>query len=130
MATPENTFIGSVHRHLPEAVYHMKNHNQYVGGIADCWYSGPAGDLWVEYKFVVLPKRDGTMIVPDLSALQIDWLKNRSKEGRRVGVIIGCKEGGVWLPALAWVNPLTTVEFCKLMMPRSDLAEVIAKLVL
>lgn len=108
----------------------MKNHNQYNGGIADCWYSGPAGDLWIEYKFVVLPKRDNTLIVPDLSALQVDWLSSRSKEGRRVGVIIGCKEGGVWLPDLAWVNPLTTVEFCKLMMPRSDLAEVIAKLIL
>ena len=130
MATPENTFIGSVHRHLPKGVYHMKNHNQYVGGIADCWYSGPAGDLWIEYKHVVLPKRDNTLIVPDLSALQVDWLSSRSKEGRRVGVIIGCKEGGVWLPNLAWADPLTTVEFCKLMMPRSDLAEVIAKLIL
>lgn len=108
----------------------MKNHNQYVGGIPDCWYSGSAGDLWIEYKFVVLPKRDSTLIVPGLSALQVDWLTSRHKEGRSVGVIIGSKEGGVWLPALAWVNPLTTVEFCKLMMPRSDLAEVIAKLVL
>lgn len=128
MATPENTFIGSVHRHLPVGVYHMKNHNQYVGGIADCWYSGPAGDLWIEYKFVVLPKRDDTLITPNLSALQIDWLNGRSKEGRRVGVIIGTKEGGVWLPNLAWADPLKTVEFRKLMMPRVALAEVIAKL--
>lgn len=108
----------------------MKNHNQYVGGIADCWYSGPAGDLWIEYKHVVLPKRDDTLITPNLSALQIDWLNGRSKEGRRVGVIIGTKEGGVWLPNLAWADPLKTVEFRKLMMPRSDLAEVIAKLIL
>lgn len=130
MATPENTFIASVHRHLPMKMYRMKNHNQYNGGIADCWYSGPAGDLWIEYKFVVLPKRSDTLIVPNLSALQIDWLTNRSKEGRRVGVIIGSKEGGAWLPDLAWTTPLKTIEFCKLMMPRSDLAAVIAKLIL
>ena len=130
MATPENTFIGSVHRLLPHELYRMKNHNQYNGGIPDCWYSGPAGDLWIEYKHVVLPKRDDTLITPNLSALQIDWLNGRSKEGRRVGVIIGTKEGGVWLPNLAWADPLKTVEFRKLMMPRSDLAEVIAKLIL
>ncbi len=23
---------------------------------------GPQGDLWVEYKFIVVPKRDDTMI--------------------------------------------------------------------
>ena len=130
MATPENTFIQSVHRHLPRGLYSMKNHNQYVGGIADCWYSGPAGDLWIEYKFVVMPKRDETLIVPNLSALQVEWLTERSKEGRSVGVIIGAREGGVWLPGLAWVNPLKTVEFRKLMMPRSDLAAVITKLIL
>lgn len=108
----------------------MKNHNQYAGGIPDCWYSGPAGDLWIEYKFVVLPKRDDTLIIPNLSALQIDWLSSRSKEGRKVGVIIGSKDGGVWLPGLAWADPLETIEFCKLMMSRSDLAAVIAKLIL
>ena len=37
---PENTFIGSVHKHLPAGLYHMKNHNAYVGGIA---YAGPHG---------------------------------------------------------------------------------------
>ena len=129
-ATPENTFIRGVHKHLPKDVYHMKNHNQYVGGIPDCWYSGPAGDLWIEYKHVVLPKRDDTLIVPNLSALQMEWLTDRSKEGRSVGVIVGAKEGGVWLPDLAWANPLKAIEFRKLMMPRSELAEVIAKLIL
>lgn len=108
----------------------MKNNNLYNAGIPDLWISGPGGDLWIEVKYVVVPKRDKTLIIPDLSALQKEWLEDRSKEGRRVGVIIGSKEGGVWLPTLAWANPLTTVEFRKLMMPRSDLAEVIAGLTL
>lgn len=107
----------------------MKNHNQYNGGIADVWYSGPAGDLWIEYKFVVLPKRDDTIIAPNLSELQRAWLRGRHSEGRRVGVIIGTKNGGVWLPGLAWDSPLITAEFRKLTMSRSDLAEVITKLV-
>lgn len=125
---PENTFIASIRRHLPKELYVMKNNNLYNAGIPDLWISGPGGDLWIEVKYVVLPKRDDTLITPNLSALQIDWLNGRSKEGRRVGVIVGTKEGGVWLPNLAWADPLKTVEFRKLMMSRVALAEVIAKL--
>ena len=130
MATPENTFIQSVHRHLPEAIFRMKNHNQYHGGIPDCWYSGPAGDLWIEYKFIVLPKRDDTTITIDLSALQQDWLRKRSAEGRKLGVIVGSKDGGVWFPNLAWENPLKTADFRKQSQSRSDLAGVIAEITL
>lgn len=129
MATPENTYIQSIHRWLPVDLYRMKNHNQYNGGIADMWYSGTKADLWIEYKFTVLPKRDSTLVVPDLSALQVDWLTKRSKEGRNVGVIIGSKEGGVWLPDTTWSSPLSAGDFRKLMMPRSELAEVITKIV-
>lgn len=107
----------------------MKNHNQYNAGIPDVWYSGPAGDLWIEYKFVALPKRDETMVTPELSDLQKDWLRKRVGEGRKLGVIVGTKDGGVWFPNLAWENPLKTVEFRKLIMSRSDLAEVITELV-
>lgn len=135
MATPENTFIGSVHRYLPAQLYHMKNHNMYNGGIADVWYSGTRADLWVEYKFIVTPKRDETVIdltagkTPMLSVLQQDWIRGRVSEGRNVGVIVGCKEGGVWLPGLAWATPLKTVEFKNLLRSRSDLAGTILALV-
>ena len=110
---PENRFIASIHRLLPEAVYRMKNHNPYHGGIADCWYSGNAGDLWVEYKFIQLPKRPGTVIDlcsgnhPTISALQQEWLEGRHKEGRNVGVIIGFGTQGLWLPGLLWQQPMT-----------------------
>lgn len=130
MSGPENTFIQSVHRHLPVGLYRMKNHNQYNGGIPDCWYSGPKGDLWVEYKFTVLPKRMDTNIDINLSALQKDWLIKRSAEGRKLGVMIGSKAGGVWLPGLAWDNPLTSAEFCRQTQSRIDLAGVIAEFTL
>ena len=91
----------------------MKNHNPYHGGIADCWYSGNAGDLWVEYKFIQLPKRSETVIDlcsgnhPTISALQQEWLEGRHKEGRNVGVIVGFGTQGLWLPGLLWQQPMT-----------------------
>ena len=125
MSTPENTFIASVHRLLPHELYRMKNHNQYNGGIPDVWYSGPAGDLWIEFKYVVLPKRENSPIAVNLSELQKNWLMSRHSEGRKVGVIVGCKEGGVWMPGLTWQVPFTRGSFVQGMLGRPDLAATI-----
>jgi len=125
MATPENTFIASVHRLLPRGLYRMKNHNQYNGGIADVWYSGIKADLWIEYKFIVMPKRHDTIIVPALSPLQMEWLRSRHQEGRSVGVIIGSKDGGVWLPGTSWQTPLTAGGFVDATVGRLALAAII-----
>ena len=124
---PETTFIGSVHRHLPVGLYRMKNHNQYNGGIADCWYSGKR-DLWVEYKFLQVPKRDDTEILlayPNkkmLSPLQQDWLRERHLEGRNVAVIVGCKEGGAIFLNLEWEVKLTAKQFRERLVSRKDVA--------
>lgn len=119
---PENTFIQSIHKHLPLGVYRMKNNNPYIGGIPDCWYSGKARDLWVEYKFLQrVPVRAAVMA--DLSALQIQWLNNRYAEGRRVAVIIGCKEGGVILTDLQW--ELSQPDFKAQLKDRKALAKSI-----
>jgi len=135
MATPENTFIAAVHKYLPpmRELYHMKNHNVYNGGIADCWYSGTKADLWIEYKFIVVPKRDGTLIdlvggaKPALSALQQDWLSERHAEGRNVGVIVGSKAGGVWYPGITWEEPLTALQFRTRLQSRAELGNFIQK---
>lgn len=129
---PENTFIGSVHKHLPAGLYHMKNHNQYIGGIADVWYSG-VRDLWVEYKFIVVPKRPDTVIDlitgknPAISYLQQEWLRSRHEEGRSVGVIVGSKDGGVWFPGLTWDATYPAKKFLSLLQTRKDLAGTIEK---
>lgn len=134
-AKPETTFTNSVHKHLPVDLYRIKNNNVFNAGQPDVWYSGMKTDLWVEYKFLVLPKRADTLIdltagkKPDLSNLQQDWLKSRHREGRNVGVIVGCKEGGVWLPGLAWVSPLTTAAFRGMLQSRTELAAVILRYV-
>lgn len=129
---PENTFIGSVHKHLPAGIYRLKSHNQYNGGIADVWYSG-VRDLWVEYKFIVVPKRPDTVIDlitgknPAISYLQQEWLRSRHEEGRSVGVIVGSKDGGVWFPGLTWDATYPAKKFLSLLQTRKDLAGTIEK---
>ncbi len=89
---PENRFIQRVHKHLSKSVYREKMHNAYRGGTPDVWYSGPKGDLWIEYKWVAkLPKNK--LLRAALSALQLDWLVRRKAEGRRVYVAVGYPEG-------------------------------------
>jgi hypothetical protein len=91
---PESQFISGVHKYIPSRVYRMKNHNAYVGGIADCWYSGRSSDLWVEYKYLPVTKPIA-LVVPTLSAQQLMWIRKRQEEGRHVWVIVGYKKGGV-----------------------------------
>jgi hypothetical protein len=132
---PENNFIAAVHKHLPVTLYRMKNHNEFNAGIADCWYSGAKADLWVEYKFIVIPIRDATYIKltegkdPPISPLQQDWLKSRSAEGRNVGVIVGSKDGGVWFPGTTWEEPLPAKKFRAAMSSRANLAALILAMV-
>lgn len=134
-AKPENTFIGSVNKHLPKDVYFMKNNNQYCSGIPDEWYSGIGGDLWVEYKFIEIPKRPDTVIDlingknPSISMLQQDWLRKRDAEGRDVGVIVGCKEGGVWFSGVTWDFTYTAEKFRSWLQERKVLAGYINSLV-
>jgi len=125
---PENVFIASVHRHLPVELYRMKNHNAYNGGIPDVWYSGKK-DLWVEYKFVVLPVRDDTNVKINLSELQKQWLRSRYDEGRQVAIIVGCKQGGVLFDGYRWDYDYCASNFRKLVITRQQLAEKIVECV-
>lgn len=128
-AKPESAFIHSVHKYLPTDVYRMKNFNQYNGGIADCWYSGPGGDLWVEFKYVVLPARPKTSIdlTKMLSALQVQWLGDRYVEGRNIAVVVGCKEGGVWFDRRMWEAPITAEAFRAAVVSRKEIAQQICE---
>lgn len=130
MAKPENQFIAGVHKYLDPKVYHMKNHNAYNGGIFDVWYSAKPFDLWVEYKFIEIPKRPKTSIMPDLSALQLEWGKARKEEGRNCWVIIGAKEGGVVLRDQAmWDAAITAEAFRSALLTRKEIAQLITEFV-
>lgn len=133
---PENTFIAGVHKTLAVGVYAMKNHNEYNGGIADCWYSGKARnsrDLWIEWKFISMPKRPTTVIDlvggkdPTISHLQQDWLTSRQDEGRNVWVGIGSEDGGVLFKHdTEWRVPFTALTFKAGLIPRRELAIAIS----
>ena len=104
----------------------MKNHNVYNGGIADVYYSGPRADLWIEYKFITIPKRPDTQIKIELSELQKNWLKSRHAEGRSVAVVVGSRGGGALFMGDSWDKNLTAGDFLKLVLPRTALADAIA----
>ena len=78
----ERQFITKVHKNLSSDIYKWKINDSYTGGVPDCFYTGPAGHCFVEYKYKKeLPKRDTTPINFNLSALQAIWLTERSKQG-------------------------------------------------
>lgn len=126
-AKPETTFYSGVHKHLPTALHKEKMNNPFRGGTWDFWFSGKR-DLWVEYKFVVLPKRDTTLVDVTLSSLQVDWGAGRFAEGRNVAVIVGCKEGGVILENREWEHPLTCAGFKQRILSRAEVARWITNL--
>jgi hypothetical protein len=131
MSKPENQFITSVHAHLPpnSRLYRMKNNNMFNAGIADCWYSGPNGDVWIEWKFITVPKMNDTVInflggkKPMVTALQKEWLMERRREKRTVRLGVGSKDGGMLFeinPAFNWA--LTAREFVDGRVSRAQLA--------
>ena len=93
----EHAFVKRVHRHLPSELYRWKVADRYTNGVPDAWYSGPAGDLWVEYKY--LPRTPRRVFTPALSALQKKWLIERHREGRNVAVVVGCPDGALPITA-------------------------------
>lgn len=93
----EHSFIRSIHRKLPKEIFTWKINDNYAGGVADAYYSGFKDDVWIEYKYVTLPKKDTSKIKLGLSPLQIHWLKEQYARGRNVAVVIGSPEGNIIL---------------------------------
>lgn len=125
MATPENTFIAGLKKHLPPELYVLKNNNQFHAGVPDLWISGNKADFWLEFKFIVIPKKPDTLVTISLSELQKNWLRRRHAEGRNVGVIVGCREGGVYFRGTSWDSEITADYFRKIVLSRSALADAI-----
>jgi hypothetical protein len=102
----EHGYIRSIHRPLPSEMHKWKIHDNYAGGVPDCWYSGPAANIWVEYKWIAkLPKRDTTLIKPNLSAQQLAWLIKMSGHSISCACIIGSPAGGFLLTEKEqWIN--------------------------
>lgn len=130
---PENQFVSGVHKYLPpiDELYRAKMNNPYTAGLPDWYYSGKKADIWIEYKYIkAIPKRDGTMIIPDLSEQQSKWLNDRYAEGRKVFVVVGCPEGGVVFTDLAWNKGASAADFRWAVMDRAKIARWIQNQVL
>lgn len=103
---PETTFVRAINSKL-KTTHCEKMSNPYRSGTADLWYSGEAGDLWVEYKYIPRIPRTKS-ILPDLSARQKEWLDSRCAEGRNVAVVLGIgRDSAVIYRKGAWNTPLT-----------------------
>ena len=120
----EHSFVRSIHNALHPDVYKWKIHDTYTGGVPDAMYAGPAGTLFVEYKYIkTLPARDDTVIRHSLSALQEAWLE-RMKQSTSVALVVGVDNS-----ALIIVDDFSD-NICKSMyieqsVPRKKVAEVI-----
>jgi hypothetical protein len=123
----ENAFIQSVHRHLPpeSELHREKMANPYRSGTADVWYSGRR-DLWIEYKYIEVPKRASTEVCIALSPLQREWLARRYSEGRSVWVVVGARPGGVIFRDVEWEHPIRADAFVCRMLDRKSIAREIA----
>ena len=108
---PETVFYTAVNRLLPRVLHKEKMCNPYRGGTADFWYSGNAGDLWIEYKWLQrAPHKQFDLTAgknPVLSGLQQKWLRERHGEGRSVAVMIGTPSGVMVLQNVEWATPVT-----------------------
>lgn len=119
---PENRLIRAVHKMLPRTVHAEKMHNPYRGGTADCWYDGDL-DVWVEYKWLASSPSRG-VVKPKLSALQVEWLGARKRNGRRVFVAVGHPGGVVVFDTPeAWEQGIPAKTFTGLNMTRREFAE-------
>lgn len=129
MSNPENAFIKSIHDQLPLGYqfHREKMWNAFRSGTADVWYSGMKADLWVEYKWLELPKRASTAIVLDLSAQQRSWLCSRFLEGRNVAVIAGYTtehfKYGVVFKHRTWERSFYASELTEVARPSKEIAQ-------
>ncbi|MDQ3273755.1 MAG: hypothetical protein M3Q39_01665 [Actinomycetota bacterium] len=122
-AKPESTYTQSINRQkVLKETYYEKTNNPFRSGIADMWYSGERGDLWVEYKYEPsLPKIKEYR--PDLSPRQVKWLGDRHDEGRKVAVILGLPEGGVIYTDKSWLLEFKQAELLARSLSRPEIAQ-------
>lgn len=123
----ESDYTRNVNKKLdPSVVFHWKINDNFQGGVPDCWYLGkpsvnsPHGGnnlpLFVEYKYLkALPKRENTLIIPALTAQQLDWLNMLVENGQKALVIVGANFGhsnlGVVYEPSEWETGIPVTQF-------------------
>lgn len=118
----EHGFVKSVHRQLSPDIFVWKINDTYAGGVPDAFYAGPARCLFVEYKYVKLPKRSNTLVKTTLSEQQKLWINRMHNLSHAVAVVIGSDKGCVVLQDKAWNSPLTLASFLPACISVKDVA--------
>lgn len=125
----ESGYTAAVGRLLPPGVYPLKLSLPYTAGVADSWYDGNRGDLWVEWKhYNPLPRTIDLLAGknPKLTRLQYDWLKRRHANGRNVAVIVASPQGGIVMRVTEIEQPIAREEFLARALNKRGLAAWIA----
>jgi len=127
----EHSYIKSIHKMLPTTLYKWKINDNFHGGVADAYYSGDAGDLWIEYKYVARPpKKSTTVIKTCLTDQQLHWLRTRQQEGRNVALVIGMQAPADMrskdnLIVIDFSQKVTTADFSSSAVDKRGVAEFI-----
>lgn len=125
----ERQFITKVHKNLSSDIYKWKINDSYTGGVPDCFYTGPAGHCFVEYKYKKeLPKRDTTLINFNLSALQAIWLTERNKQGVPCYLVVAVGNLVVITQNFEKANKYLTSEFLEDSMTFEDFVAKLTKM--
>lgn len=82
----EASVTRAFNKKLPDEIHVWKINARFANGVPDCWYSGPGGDMWVEWK--LLPQPPSRAHKPRLSALQERWLNEQYDKGRNCKVVV------------------------------------------
>lgn len=89
----EHNFISKLHRLLPKEVFRWKINDPYHGGVPDCFYSGPGGFCFMEYKYKdKKPVRPTTPIKFNLTQQQRDWLYKQHNFGLPIYAAMGIND--------------------------------------
>lgn len=126
---PESQFRTSVHKHIRRRFVYVEGMAKtFSQGTPDTYYEGPKGALWVEWKFLRnIPVRK-VDISKLLSPGQLKWLQRSHDHGVRTAVIVGHKDGGIYLsnPSI-WDGSctFTRASFLALTKSRRELARII-----
>ena len=125
----ESNFIKRVHSQLPPSIYKWKINDPYHGGVPDCFYSGPGGHCFVEYKYKrQFPKRHTSYIKFGLTVQQCAWLNARKDEGVPVFIALGIGKSVVFNNNFDVTNVYTVGDFLKEAMSTSDFIEKIQEI--
>lgn len=123
----ESQYWAKLRKAIAKRIYAWKINAAYEAGVPDCWLSGRHQDLWIENKRVATEQPPPFLDLTDhkkyLTKLQQLWLESRYTEGRHVGVVVFSKVGHIYLPGLAWKEPVSRLHFTEGAMSMPELAD-------